>query len=96
MEDKEVIESNQLSQFTSSLAAIEVAYSKLVDMRLSDNMSREFYMLYDMMDLFIAFKALADEISRSNGELYPDYLVEKLTTISRYVDTTLEYFKSKN
>lgn len=84
----------QMQQFNSMLVEISNNYSYLVGQRIyTDNMPRDEYMVYDMMDMLISLNAVLDETRTRN--IYSGYMVEKLTRMKSYVDTTLEYFKSK-
>lgn len=96
MEDKDSILVNQVLHFTSSTEEISNAYLKLASKRINDELSRDEYMLYDMMDMFIPLQSIAHEIKKLDGDFYPDYLIEKLSKVKSYVDTTLKYFENKS
>ena len=84
----------QMSNFNRMLKELSESYSYLVGQRLyTDNMPRDEYMVYDMMDMLIHLNALLNEAS--SGKIYPDYAIEKLTRMKSYVDTTLNYFQNK-
>lgn len=96
MEEKSSILVNQVLHFNSSIEEVSTAYMKLASKRINDELSKDEYMLYDMMDMFIPLQSVAHEISKLNGDFYPDYLIEKLCRVKSYVDTTLAYFEKKS
>lgn len=83
---------HQMSEVNRALGEIVNSYAYLLNKRLKNNLTRSEYMIYDMMDMLIPLKALMLEVK--SGTMYPDYMVEKLSNINRYIETTLEYFKS--
>lgn len=88
------IYNSQMSEFNRTLSEISGSYSYLVGERVyNKDMSRDHYMIYDMMDMIIHLNALLNE--STNRNIYPGYAVEKLERIKAYVDTTLAYFKEK-
>lgn len=92
--NKDEMYNMQMQQFNLMLAEISDNYSYLVGQRIYlDNMPRDEYMIYDMMDMLIHLNAVLIETKSRN--IYSGYMVEKLTRMKSYVDTTLEYFKSK-
>lgn len=92
--NKDEMYNMQMQQFNLMLAEISDNYSYLVGQRIYlDNMPRDEYMIYDMMDMLIHLNAVLIETKSKN--IYPNYMIEKLTRMKSYVDTTLEYFKSK-
>ena len=88
--DNNQIKINQKNQFTYSLLSIADAYGKLVEKRLDDTQTRSEYMVYDMMDMVIHLESLMNEAV--SGSMYVDYMIEKLTSIKNYIDTTHSYF----
>ena len=92
--NKDEMYNMQMQQFNLMLAEISDNYSYLVGQRIYlDNMPRDEYMIYDMMDMLIHLNAVLIETKSRN--IYPNYMIEKLTRMKSYIDTTLEYFKSK-
>ena len=88
------IYNSQMFEFNKTLGEISNSYSHLVGERIYDkDMSRDHYMVYDMMDMIIHLNALLNE--STNRNIYPSYAVEKLERMKAYVDTTLAYFKEK-
>ena len=88
----EMLHRHQLSQFKTYLNRLSVVYSILIDKRLNDELTRDEYMVYDMMDMFIPLIAALDEINSPTP--YPSYIVEKLEKVKSYVDTTYAHFKA--
>lgn len=85
----------QMCDFNNLLREIAIHYSYLVEQRIyKDDMPRDEYMVYDMMDMLIHLNAILIETSSKN--IYPAYMVEKLTKIKSYVDTTLGYFQARD
>ena len=85
---------HQMSEINRALGEIVNSYAYLLNKRLKNNLTRSEYMVYDMMDMLIPLKALM--LEAKSGTMYSDYMVEKLSDINRYIETTLEYFKSLN
>lgn len=83
---------HQMSEINRALGEIVNSYAYLLNKRLKNNLTRSEYMIYDMMDMLIPLKALM--LEARSGTMYSDYMVEKLSNINRYIETTLEYFKS--
>lgn len=87
---KDEIFNMQMSSFNNTLKNISEDYSYLVGQRIYlDNMPRDEYMIYDMMDMILSLEAMLHDIRNINA----DYMVEKLERMKSYVSTTLEYFK---
>lgn len=85
----------QMAQFNAMLKDISESYSYLVGQRIyTEDMPRDEYMIYDMMDMLIHLNAVLIETKSKN--IYPNYMVEKLTRMKSYVDTTLAYFQARN
>lgn len=87
----EEIYSHQMLEFKTMLNRLSVIYSMLVTKRLNNTLSRDEYMVYDMMDMFIHLIAFLDELNSETP--YPSYMVEKLSRVKSYVDTTLKHFE---
>ena len=83
----------QIQSFQSNLNNIIANYSKLVEERYNNTMNRDHYMVYDMIDMMLSLNALMQEINRDPVD--PGYMVEKLETIEKYVNTTKKYFESR-
>lgn len=95
MPNKYEIFNSQMYSFNTILKEISNNYSYLVGQRVYlDDMPRDEYMVYDMMDMLIHLNAILNEVASKS--IYPDYMIEKLTRMKSYVDTTLNYFKSKS
>lgn len=93
MEDnKEWMIQHQYSTFATYLERLKSDYLQLIIKRMDDTLSRDEYMVYDMMDMIIHLVAALDEIS--GGNAYPGYMVEKLSKVKSYVDTTTKYFEA--
>lgn len=88
--DNNQIKIEQKNQFTFSLLNIADSYGKLVEKRLDDTQTRSEYMIYDMMDMVLHLESLMNEAV--SGGMHVDYMIEKLTSIKNYVDTTHSYF----
>lgn len=93
MPSNDEIMANQMRQFDLNNSLIAMEYCNLLAKRLDGSMSRDEYMVYDMMDMMIHLVALIQEANKE--KLYPDYMVEKLEKIESYVSTTLNYFKAR-
>lgn len=92
MPSNEQLFNMQMSNFNRMLKEISESYSYLVGQRIyNEDMPRDEYMVYDMMDMLIHLNAILIEVS--SGKIYPDYAIEKLTRMKSYVDTTLAYFQ---
>lgn len=90
MNKEEMIQS-QLSSFNRSLDMIKVMYAQLVEDMYNDNLPRDKYMVYDMMDMVIFIESILREVTSICID--SGYMVEKLDKIKSYIDTTLKYFK---
>lgn len=84
----------QKNKFEASLHYVLNGYNKLVDKRYADKLNRDELMLYDMHDMFLALQSISNEII-FNDYIHPNYIVEKLTVMKHYIDTTLAYFEAK-
>lgn len=94
MPSKDEMFRSQMYNFDNLLHEISLNYSYLVGQRIyKDDMPRDEYMVYDMMDMLIHLNAILIETSSKN--IYPAYMVEKLTRMKSYVDTTLAYFQAR-
>lgn len=93
-ENKEWVIQHQYCNFATYLERLKSDYLQLIIKRVDDNLSRGEYMVYDMMDMTIHLVAALDEIVGKNA--YPGYMVEKLSKVKSYVDTTLAYFEAKS
>lgn len=93
MPSNDEIMANQMRQFDLNNSLIAMEYCNLLAKRLDGSMSRDEYMVYDMMDMMIHLVAVIQEANKEKP--YPDYMVEKLEKIESYVSTTLEYFKAR-
>ena len=92
---KDEMYNHQLMNFNTYLKQISDGYAYLSGQRIYlDDMPRDEYMVYDMMDMLIHLTAVLNEVKSKN--IYPDYMVEKLSKMISYVDTTLSYFESRN
>ena len=92
---KEFMYNAQMGQFNAMLKDISECYSYLVGQRIyTEDMPRDEYMIYDMMDMLIHLNAIL--IETNSKSIYPDYMVEKLKRMKSYVDTTLTYFEARN
>lgn len=85
--------SRQMLDFNRTLKEISDSYFHLVGDRYYTDISRDKYMIYDMCDMLIALQAVLSEAK--SQQIYPDYMVEKLSRMKSYVDTTYNYFKEK-
>lgn len=86
---------SQMMQFNSMLRDISDGYSYLVGQRIyTEDMPRDEYMIYDMIDMLIHLNAIL--IEAKSKSIYPGYMVEKLQKMKSYVDTTLLYFERRN
>jgi hypothetical protein len=92
MEKIEMMKS-QVSEFENMLEHIRRVYILLTSERYDNNMSRDHYMLYDTMDMFIHFEALISEIM--SDTCYNKYCLEKVAMMKSYIDTLYEYFGGK-
>lgn len=93
MPNNEEIFDRQMTEFQITCSYITMIYGQLLNKRLNNALTRDEYMIYDMMDMFIHLKAVLSEISQEKP--YPDYMVEKLEKMKSYIDTTLEHFKAR-
>ena len=84
---------NQLDEFECTLNIIGLNYTKLVKKRYSYDLTRDEYMIYDMMDMFIALQSVI--IEAASDHIDSGYMIEKLSKIKSYVDNTLEYYNKK-
>lgn len=95
MPSKDFMFNSQMGQFNSMLRDISESYSYLVGQRTyTEDMPRDEYMIYDMMDMLIHLNAIL--IEAKSKSIYPDYMVEKLKRMKSYVDTTLAYFEARS
>lgn len=94
MPSKDFMFNSQMGQFNAMLKDISESYSYLVGQRVyTEDMPRDEYMIYDMMDMLIHLNAIL--IEAKSKSIYPDYMVEKLKRMKSYVDTTLAYFEAR-
>ena len=82
---------HQMQTFQATLDDIANNYNILVSKRYSNNLNRDQYMVYDMMDMLLSLDAMLKEINRPSID--PGYMLEKLTTMGRYIDTTKKHFE---
>jgi len=95
MPSNDFIFNSQMGQFNAMLKDISESYSYLVGQRVyTEDMPRDEYMIYDMMDMLIHLNAIL--IEAKSKSIYPDYMIEKLKRMKSYVDTTLAYFEARN
>lgn len=87
------IYNHQMFEFKTMLNRLSVIYSMLVEKRLNDTLTRDEYMVYDMIDMFIPLLSFMDELVSETP--YASYMVEKLNRVKSYVDTTLRHFEAK-
>jgi len=91
---KESMLIHQMSHFESILNEMAGSYYSLAKKRIFDEeMDRDKYMVYDMVDMLIHLNAALGEATKEN--IYPDYMVEKLSKVKSYIDTTLHYFEER-
>ena len=69
-------------------------YMKIYDEYYSKG-SRDSLFLKDLVDGIQGISAVL-EVYAEDKKINPNYAVEKLNLTKKYVDTTIEYFKSKN
>lgn len=91
--DKNELFNHQLSEVQETFNLLMFNYSILLRKRLNDELTRDEYMMYDLMDMLISLKSAYDEIT--NNQPYPSYIVEKLQIVQNCLTPVLEHFKSK-
>lgn len=93
MLDKEFCRNMTHNSLCKELSIIEECYMKIYDEYYTTG-SRDSTFLKDLVDSIKGISAILEVYTR-DGEIHPEYAIEKLKFSKSYINSTIEYFENK-
>lgn len=91
--DPNTIFDHQIDEVQESFTLLLHFYSILLRKRLNNELNRDEYMMYDLMDMMIGLKSAYQEVISDHVD--SSYMVEKLQNVYNHLIPVLEHFKAK-
>jgi hypothetical protein len=83
-----------MTSLKRSLSEIEASYSIIYDRAYSEKKTRDDVFMKELVDVLLPIEALVYVYAR-DGEIHPDYALEKLTLAKNMIATQISYWERR-
>jgi hypothetical protein len=83
-----------MTSLRRSLHEIEACYSIIYDRAYSEKQTRDDLFMKELVDILLPIEALVYVYAR-DGEIHPDYVLEKLTLAKNMIATQISYWEAR-